>query len=63
MKIKNLIINLINAELNSKLATLAKKAELKAEKYKILKLQAFVSRYFRGKSYVEKDGTQNYLVF
>ena len=38
-----------NAELNSKLAALATKAELKAEQYRILKLQAFASCYFREK--------------
>ena len=27
------------------------------------KLQTFVSIYFRGKSYFENDGTENYLVF
>ena len=27
------------------------------------KLQKFDSSYFRGKSYFEEDGTQNYLVF
>ena len=53
-----------NAKLNKKVATLASKAELKAEKDKLIKLQAFDSSYFRGKSYfVDNDGTQNYLVF
>ena len=52
-----------NAELYKKVAILATKAELKAEKDKIIKLQAFDSSYFCGKSYFEDDGTQNYLVF
>ena len=30
---------------------------------KIIKLQAFDSSYFWGKSHFEDDGTQNYLVF
>ena len=34
---------------------------LKKEKKK--KLQTFDWSYFRGKSYFEEDGTQNYLVF
>ena len=46
-----------------KVATLATKAELKAEQYKIIKLQAFDSSYSRGKNYFEDDGTQNYLIF
>ena len=29
----------------------------------IKKLQKFDSSYFRGKSYFDEDGTQNYLVF
>ena len=45
------------------MATLATKAELKVELYKIIKLQTFDSSYFCGKSHFEGDGTQNYLVF
>ena len=52
-----------NADLDKKAATLATKADLKAEQDKIIKLQAFDSSYFRGKSHFEDDGTQNYLVF
>ena len=53
-----------NAKLDKKVAALASKAELKAEQDKMIKLQAFDSSYFRGKSYfVDNDGTQNYLVF
>ena len=45
------------------MAILATKAELKTEQDKLLKLQAFDSSPFRGKSHFEEDGTQNYLVF
>ena len=45
------------------LATLATKVALKAEQDKIIKLQAFGSSYFRGKSNFEDDGAQNCLVF
>ena len=38
---------------------LAGKAELKAEQDKIVKLQAFDSSHFLGKSHFEDDGTQN----
>ena len=44
-----------NSDLNKKVATLATKAELKAEPDIIVKLQAFDSNYYRG--------TQNLLVF
>ena len=40
-----------------------KKTELRAAQDKIVKLQAFDSSYFYGKSYLEDDGTQNYIVF
>ena len=40
-----------NADLDKKVATLATKAELKAEQDKIIKLQTFDSSYFWGKSY------------
>ena len=42
----------------AKVATLATKAELKAEQDKIIKLQAFDSSYFCGKSHFEDDGTE-----
>ena len=45
------------------MATLATKAELKAEQNKITKPQTFDSSYFRGKSHLEEDGFQNYLIF
>ena len=52
-----------NTNFGKKIATLAKKAELKAEQDKIVKLQAFRSSYFLGKSHFEDDYTQHYLVF
>ena len=54
------IAGLINNDnLDKKVATLATKVELKAEKDKTIKLQAFDSSYFRGKSHFENDRTQN----
>ena len=45
------ICNLVKiSDLNTKLARLATKAELKAEQDKIVKLQAFDSHYFRGEN-------------
>ena len=52
-----------NAELDRKVATLATKAELKAEQDKIIKLQAFNSSYFQGENHSKDDGTQNCLIF
>ena len=52
-----------NTNLDKKIAALTTKAELKAEKDKIVELQAFDSSYFRYKSHFEDDGTENYLVF
>ena len=52
-----------NSNLDKKIAALTTKAELKAEKDKIVELQAFDSSYFRYKSHFEDDGTENYLVF
>ena len=52
-----------NSDLNTKLATLAKKAELKAEQFKIPKLQAFDSNHFLDKSHFEEDSAQKYFVF
>ena len=49
--------------MDKKVATLAIKAELKAEQNKTIKLQEFDSSYFRAKSHCEDDGTQNCLVF
>ena len=37
--------------------------ELKVEQDQMVKLQAFDSSYFRGKSLFKNDGTQSYLVF
>ena len=47
----------------NKVATIATKAELKAEWDKIRKLKAFDANYFCSKSHFEDDGTLNYLVF
>ena len=56
------VFNLIkNSDLHTKLATLVTKTELKAEQDKIVKLQAFDSSYFCGKSHFEDYGMQNYL--
>ena len=52
-----------SADLDKKIATLATKAELKAEQDKIIKLQAFDSSYFGGKSHFEDDATEKCLVF
>ena len=48
-----------NSDLKGKFATLV---DLKAEQDKIVKLLVFDSGYFLGKSHVEDDGAQNYLV-
>ena len=40
-----------NSDLNTKIATLATKAEVKLEQDKIVKLQAFDSSYFHGKNF------------
>ena len=50
-------------DLNRKKATLATKAQLKAEQEKIKKLEAFDSSSSSIKSDFEDGGTQNYLVF
>ena len=57
-----MIINLIEI-LNKKVATLATKAELKAEQDKMKELKAFDPSYFRGKSHFQDGGTRNHLVF
>ena len=57
--------------MNTKLATSARKTELKAEHDKMVKLQVHDSNYFRGKIHFEDDEnnlnenkiTQNYIVF
>ena len=47
---KSSMSNLVNySDLNTKLATLATKAELKAEEEKIVELQQFDSSYFHTK--------------
>ena len=51
-----------SSDLDAKLATLPTKAKLKAEQEKIVKLQAFNSNSFCGKTHFEDDGTQNYLL-
>ena len=56
--------NLVDSyDLNTKLATLAIKEELKAEQDKIVNLEAFASSFLCGKSYFEVGRTQNYLLF
>ena len=61
---KSDIVGMINnADLDKKVATLATKAELKAEQDRITKSKAFDSNYFRGKSHFKNDGTQNYWAF
>ena len=52
-----------NFYLDKEIAKLAKKAELKAEQDKIVKLLVFDSKYFRSKNYFEDNRTQNYFVF
>ena len=62
IKSKNFVNKSAIAKLDKNVATLATKAELKTEQAKIIKLQAFDSSYYRGKSHFKDDGTQNYLV-
>ena len=62
IKSKNFVNKSAIAKLDKKVAALATKAELKTEQDKIIKLQAFDSSYYRGKSHFKDDGTQNYLV-
>ena len=45
------------------ITTLAKESELKAEQYKIIKLEAFDSSYFCEKFHFEDVGVQIYLAF
>ena len=51
-----------NSDLDKKEAALATKAELKPEEDKKVKLQAFDSSYFRGKSHFDDIDTQNYIL-
>ena len=51
------------SDLDKKIAALATKATLKREQDKIVKLQAFRSNYFHGKSHFKDDGIRNYFVF
>ena len=62
---KSDIFSLIdNSDLDKKIATSAKKAELKSEQRKTTKLQAFDSSYFHTKSHFDDyKGMQKYLVF
>ena len=62
IKSKNFVNKSAIAILDKNVATLATKAELKTEQDKLIKLQAFDSSYYRGKSHFKDDGTQNYLV-
>ena len=58
---KSHISNLIKFfDFNTKLASWAAKAELKAEQEKIVKLETFDSIHFCGKSHFEDDDVQNY---
>ena len=52
-----------NSDWNTKLATLATKAELKAEQDEIMKLEAFDWSYFHGKFLFGDDGFQNVLIY
>ena len=57
---KSNISNLVkNSDLNTKLAKLATKAELKAKQDKIVKLQAFDSSNFHDKNFFTDEGIQN----
>ena len=41
----------------------ANKTNITSNENKLKKLKTFDSSYFRGRSHLEEDGTQNYLVF
>ena len=61
---KSDISNLVKtSNLNTKLATFATKAELKAEQEKYLKLEEFDSRYFHGNDFFGDDGFQNMFAY
>ena len=49
--------------LNTKLTTIATKAELKAEQDKIIKLQKYDLSYFLGRNSFGDDGFQNTFVY
>ena len=49
-----------DSNLDKEIATLAIKTELKGEKDKLTTSQVFDLSYFRGKSHLEDDRTQNY---
>ena len=58
------ISNLVkNSDLNTKLATLATKAGLKAEQDKTVKLQTHELSYFLGKNFFGDDGSPNTFVY
>ena len=52
-----------NADLNKKVATLATKAELKADQDKTVKLETNDLNYFLGKIFFGDDGSQNMFVY
>ena len=61
---KSNICNLVkNSDLNTTLATLPTKEELKVEQDKIAKLQAFDSSHFHGKNFFGNDGFQDMFVY
>ena len=61
---KSVISNPVKiADFNAKLATLATKAELKAEQEEIVKLEAFDPSYFHGKFFFGDDGFQNMFFY
>ena len=51
-----------DSDKNKKIAALATKGELKANRDKVMKFKAFDSSHIRGKYQNENDGTQKYLV-
>ena len=58
------ISNLVkNSGLSTKLATLATKAEIKAEQDKIVKLKTFDLSYFLDIFFLSDDGSQNMFVY
>ena len=61
---KSNAFNLVqNSDLNTKIATLATKSELKVEQDKIVKLEAFDSSYFHGRTFFGNDISQNMFVY
>ena len=58
------VSNLVkNSDLNTNLAALATKAELKEEKDKVVKQQTHDLNYFLGKIFFGDDGSQNMFVY